>query len=49
MTRLTWGEANRSDAAPYIKASIRDMKAYRESKNYRKIPVGYSAGRFLFS
>ena len=26
---------------------MRDVKAYRDSKNYRKIPVGYSAGRCL--
>ncbi|KAK3673332.1 hypothetical protein LTR78_006878 [Recurvomyces mirabilis] len=32
-----------SIAAPYIKAAARDMKAYRDSKGYRKIPVGYSA------
>lgn len=35
--------ANQSQAAPYIKAAARDLKAYRDSKNYRKIPVGYSA------
>lgn len=34
---------NDSAAAPYIKAAARDMKAYRDSKGYRKIPVGYSA------
>ncbi|KAF2799821.1 glycoside hydrolase family 72 protein [Melanomma pulvis-pyrius CBS 109.77] len=34
---------NGSVAAPYVKAAARDMKAYRDSKNYRKIPVGYSA------
>lgn len=34
---------NQSLAAPYIKAAARDLKAYRDSKNYRKIPVGYSA------
>ncbi|CZS96288.1 hypothetical protein WAI453_009860 [Rhynchosporium graminicola] len=34
---------NQSLAAPYIKASARDMKSYRDSKGYRKIPVGYSA------
>ena len=30
-------------AAPAVKASVRDVKAYIESRNYRKIPVGYSA------
>lgn len=32
-----------SPAAPFIKAAARDMKAYRDKKGYRKIPVGYSA------
>ena len=35
--------ANQSLAAPYIKAAARDLKAYRNSKGYRDIPVGYSA------
>jgi len=35
---------NNSIAAPYVKAAARDMKAYRNSKGYRNIPVGYSAG-----
>ncbi|PGH04880.1 hypothetical protein AJ79_06965 [Helicocarpus griseus UAMH5409] len=35
--------ANQSAAAPYILSAARDIKAYRDSKNYRKIPVGYSA------
>ncbi|KAL8944011.1 MAG: hypothetical protein Q9216_000720 [Gyalolechia sp. 2 TL-2023] len=30
-------------AAPYIKAAIRDVKAYRDGQGYRKIPVGYTA------
>lgn len=32
-----------SPAAPYLKAAARDMKAYRDRKGYRTIPVGYSA------
>lgn len=36
--------ANGSTAAPYIKAAARDVKAYRDSKGYRAIPIGYSAG-----
>ncbi|EEH44506.2 uncharacterized protein PADG_00795 [Paracoccidioides brasiliensis Pb18] len=32
-----------SAVAPYILSAARDIKAYRDSKNYRKIPVGYSA------
>ena len=32
-----------SVAAPYLKAAARDMKAYRDGKGYRKIPIGYSA------
>ena len=39
--------ANASDVAPYVKAAIRDIKAYRNSKKYRNIPVGYSAGTYL--
>lgn len=36
-------QPDQSLAAPYIKAAARDLKAYRDSKNYRAIPVGYSA------
>lgn len=32
-----------SPVAPFLKAAARDMKAYRDRKGYRKIPVGYSA------
>jgi len=35
--------ANQSTAAPYIKAASRDMKAHRDRKGYRKVPIGYSA------
>ncbi|KAF2653708.1 glycoside hydrolase family 72 protein [Lophiostoma macrostomum CBS 122681] len=32
-----------SDAAAYVKASIADMKAYRDAMQYRDIPIGYAA------
>lgn len=31
------------DAAPYVKATVRDTKQYISSKDYRSIPVGYAA------
>lgn len=34
---------NQSNAAPYIKAAARDMKAHRDAKGYRPVPIGYSA------
>jgi len=34
---------NQSTVAPYIKAATRDMKAHRDLKGYRKVPIGYSA------
>jgi hypothetical protein len=36
-------EATQSMVSPYIKAAARDLKAYRDSKNYRQFPIGYSA------
>ncbi|ORY14037.1 Glucanosyltransferase-domain-containing protein [Clohesyomyces aquaticus] len=35
--------SNGSVAAPFVKAAARDLKAYRNSKKYRNIPIGYSA------
>lgn len=35
--------ADGSAAAPYVLAAARDIKAYRDKKGYREIPVGYSA------
>jgi hypothetical protein len=35
--------AEGSAAAPYVLAAARDIKAYRDKKGYREIPVGYSA------
>ena len=32
-----------SKSAPYVKAVTRDMKQYIKNRNYRAIPVGYSA------
>lgn len=34
---------NNTDTATYVKATVRDMKKYLEARNYRQIPVGYSA------
>ncbi|KAG7862664.1 hypothetical protein KL919_001794 [Ogataea angusta] len=35
--------SSNTDAAPFVKAAVRDMKQYMKDKGYRSIPVGYSA------
>lgn len=32
-----------TDASPFVKAAIRDMKTYIRNNDYREIPVGYSS------
>ncbi|GAV51968.1 hypothetical protein ZYGR_0AF04400 [Zygosaccharomyces rouxii] len=39
---VTNDETN-TDASPFVKAAIRDIKHYIRVKNYRQIPVGYSS------
>jgi len=34
---------NNTDASAYVKAAVRDTKAYIKAQGYRSIPVGYSA------
>ncbi|RDW69946.1 putative GEL1 protein [Coleophoma crateriformis] len=36
-------QASNTNAAPYVKATGRDMKTYIGSRGYRTIPVGYAA------
>ncbi|KOS22625.1 hypothetical protein ESCO_001740 [Escovopsis weberi] len=36
-----------SPVAPYLKAAVRDMKAYRDQKGYRHFPIGYSSADIL--
>ncbi|PWW72125.1 Glycoside Hydrolase Family 72 [Tuber magnatum] len=35
-------ESNNTNASPFVKAAIRDMKAYIKRRNYRAIPLGYA-------
>lgn len=35
-------QPNNTSASPYVKAAVRDTKAYIKEKNYRTIPVGYA-------
>ena len=32
-----------TNTAPYIKAVVRDVRAYRDARGYRKIPISYTA------
>lgn len=34
---------NTTETATYVKATVRDMKKYLKARDYRQIPVGYSA------
>ncbi|AAS54139.2 AGL352Wp [Eremothecium gossypii ATCC 10895] len=36
-------EVNNTEASAFVKAAVRDTKAYIKQKGYRKIPVGYAA------
>ena len=36
-------EVSNTDASAYVKAAVRDTKAYIKAQGYRSIPVGYSA------
>ncbi|RLV91255.1 Protein EPD1 [Spathaspora sp. JA1] len=36
-------EVSNTDASAFVKAAVRDTKAYIKAKGYRTIPVGYSA------
>lgn len=36
-------QTNTTLAAPYVKATTRDMRQYISKRGYRKVPVGYSA------
>jgi 1,3-beta-glucanosyltransferase GAS5 len=36
-------QLNTTLSAPYVKATTRDMRNYIASRNYRRVPVGYSA------
>ena len=36
-----------STSAPFIKAAVRDLKAYRDARGYRKVPISYSSADLL--
>ena len=36
-------QLNSTEAAPYVKATTRDMRQYVRSRQYRAVPIGYSA------
>ena len=39
-------DAETVSVAPYIRAIVRDLKAFRDARGYRKIPISYTAGDF---
>jgi 1,3-beta-glucanosyltransferase GAS1 len=43
IAQLTGQSVTDSGAAPYLLSAAADLKAYRDAKRYRKIPIGYSA------
>lgn len=36
-------QLNSTEAAPYVKATTRDMRQYVRTRKYRSVPIGYSA------
>lgn len=39
-------QAESISLAPYIKAVVRDLKAFRDARGYRKIPISYTAADY---
>ncbi|RYO79914.1 hypothetical protein DL766_003841 [Monosporascus sp. MC13-8B] len=41
-------DTDTSVVAPYVKAAVRDLKAFREKRGYRAIPLAYTANDSVF-